>query len=199
MLTCQVDVFIHYKYHGVCSAYMGRHVMEAGRILIMASHNERCWQQLTIPVDMPCQYTQVWVWAFRLVMLWWVECKAFRTSEHKELGATIKEPYTSASPIQDKLWQTSQYGWISEGYFSLWGGKLADICGYRGVLSWRVGSERVASLTLSPIWWLWKGLCLPMNGWVWQQRHGLMPPGGRLNKKDGLTRYGNSHVKDKTS
>ena len=26
-----------------------------------------------------------------------------------------------------------------------------------------------------------------------------MHPGGRLNKKDGLTRYGNSHVKDKTS
>ena len=26
-----------------------------------------------------------------------------------------------------------------------------------------------------------------------------VPPGGRLNKKDGLTRYGNSHVKDKTS
>ena len=26
-----------------------------------------------------------------------------------------------------------------------------------------------------------------------------MLPGGRLNKKDGLTRYGNSHVKDKTS
>ena len=25
------------------------------------------------------------------------------------------------------------------------------------------------------------------------------PAGGRLNKKDGLTRYGNSHVKDKTS
>ena len=24
-------------------------------------------------------------------------------------------------------------------------------------------------------------------------------PGGCLNKKDGLTRYGNSHVKDKTS
>ena len=24
-------------------------------------------------------------------------------------------------------------------------------------------------------------------------------PGGRLDKKDGLTRYGNSHVKDKTS
>ena len=27
----------------------------------------------------------------------------------------------------------------------------------------------------------------------------LQDPGGRLNKKDGLTRYGNSHVKDKTS
>ena len=25
------------------------------------------------------------------------------------------------------------------------------------------------------------------------------PSGGRLNKKDGLTRYGDSHVKDKTS
>ena len=24
-------------------------------------------------------------------------------------------------------------------------------------------------------------------------------PGGRLNKKDGLTRYGDSHVTDKTS
>ena len=25
------------------------------------------------------------------------------------------------------------------------------------------------------------------------------PPGGHLNKKDGLTKYGDSHVKDKTS
>ena len=29
--------------------------------------------------------------------------------------------------------------------------------------------------------------------------HSLSSPGGRLNKKDGLTRYGDSHVKDKTS
>ena len=30
--------------------------------------------------------------------------------------------------------------------------------------------------------------------------HVIVPrPGGRLNKKDGLTRYGDSHVKDKTS
>ena len=27
----------------------------------------------------------------------------------------------------------------------------------------------------------------------------MQQPGGRLNKKDGLTRYGDSHVKDKTS
>ena len=29
--------------------------------------------------------------------------------------------------------------------------------------------------------------------------HHTLGSGGRLNKKDGLTRYGNSHVKDKTS
>ena len=27
----------------------------------------------------------------------------------------------------------------------------------------------------------------------------ITDPGGRLNKKDGLSRYGDSHVKDKTS
>ena len=31
--------------------------------------------------------------------------------------------------------------------------------------------------------------------WIMKSKH----PGGRLNKKDGLTRYGDSHVKDKTS
>ena len=29
--------------------------------------------------------------------------------------------------------------------------------------------------------------------------HMIWRSGGRLNKKDGLTRYGDSHVKDKTS
>ena len=37
------------------------------------------------------------------------------------------------------------------------------------------------------------GLPLWFRNQIWQA------PGGRLNKKDGLTRYGNSHVKDKTS
>ena len=32
-----------------------------------------------------------------------------------------------------------------------------------------------------------------------QEGHKCMEPVGRLNKKDGLTRYGDSHVKDKTS
>ena len=31
------------------------------------------------------------------------------------------------------------------------------------------------------------------------ERMTAITPGGRLNKKDGLTRYGDSHVKDKTS
>ena len=36
---------------------------------------------------------------------------------------------------------------------------------------------------------------------LFQQFLGMVSeaPGGRLNKKDGLTRYGDSHVKDKTS
>ena len=33
----------------------------------------------------------------------------------------------------------------------------------------------------------------------WEYIDEYQNTGGRLNKKDGLTRYGNSHVKDKTS
>ena len=39
-----------------------------------------------------------------------------------------------------------------------------------------------------------KGDELTSSGW-----YSTMESGGRLNKKDGLTRYGDSHVKDKTS
>ena len=42
----------------------------------------------------------------------------------------------------------------------------------------------------------WRPFCLGLN--VLIENH-CGDPGGRLNKKDGLTRYGNSHVKDKTS
>ena len=38
----------------------------------------------------------------------------------------------------------------------------------------------------------WREMCRPDVKGMWLS-------GGRLNKKDGLTRYGNSHVKDKTS
>ena len=34
--------------------------------------------------------------------------------------------------------------------------------------------------------------------WSRQTDEKRSKPGGRLNKKDGLTRYGDSHVKDKT-
>ena len=37
-------------------------------------------------------------------------------------------------------------------------------------------------------------MCRQCDGMILYKR-----PGGRLNKKDGLTRYGDSHVKDKTS
>ena len=33
----------------------------------------------------------------------------------------------------------------------------------------------------------------------WQHQSYVIGPGGRLNKKDSLTRYGDSHIKDKTS
>ena len=45
------------------------------------------------------------------------------------------------------------------------------------------------------IWW-------DISPFTYLLRKTVLPgsrPGGRLNKKDGLTRYGNSHVKDKTS
>ena len=45
--------------------------------------------------------------------------------------------------------------------------------------------------------------CNAENSTHWQiyylSRRIFYPPGGRLNEKDGLTRYGDSHVKDKTS
>ena len=37
------------------------------------------------------------------------------------------------------------------------------------------------------------------RGMFWLVTPNSPRPGGCLNKKDGLTRYGDSHVKDKTS
>ena len=42
-------------------------------------------------------------------------------------------------------------------------------------------------------------LFLFIPNWYVHQVPLYAPAGGRLNKKDGLTRYGDSHVKDKTS
>ena len=43
-----------------------------------------------------------------------------------------------------------------------------------------------------------KNLMLARDFWKIDEQTSSTPGGG-LNKKDGLTRYGNSHVKDKTS
>ena len=47
----------------------------------------------------------------------------------------------------------------------------------------------------------WSGLGQPENLPIWGLGSSATATasGGRLNKKDGLTRYGDSHVKDKTS
>ena len=54
----------------------------------------------------------------------------------------------------------------------------------------------------------WEPFCLgltvlmPQIPWKWDDSNPTnyhSSSGGRLNKKDGLTRYGDSHVKDKTS
>ena len=42
-------------------------------------------------------------------------------------------------------------------------------------------------------------LCIMIHPSLSEPNSATLGPGGRLNKKDGLTRYGDSHVKDKTS
>ena len=51
-----------------------------------------------------------------------------------------------------------------------------------------IWSNLIVSKTLSAVAWNRIGNA----SMIWE-------PGGRLNKKDGLTGYGDSHVKDKTS
>ena len=57
-------------------------------------------------------------------------------------------------------------------------------------------SEIIALYQHQGIMWNLHAAIMAWCGW-----HGetVKASGGRLNKKDGLTRYGNSHVKDKTS
>ena len=87
--------------------------------------------------------------------------------------------------------------------------------------SWPVNSNRATSHDFS--WWLsWLkklNCCCTIKASLFKSSDNKTPvddlylifkwvadtslygrmPGGRLNKKDGLTRYGDSHVKDKTS
>ena len=94
-----------------------------------------------------------------------------------------------------------QYGqwhqrWLSDGimliYFIHYGGKIFPI--YQ--IAWLHDTMILTYLCRNSItnsWWFFFKV-LTMN--LPYLNH---EPGGRLNKKDGLTRYGNSHVKDKTS
>ena len=70
--------------------------------------------------------------------------------------------------------------------------------------------NNMINVTNQPAHWLHDQWNTPLSeslqGWfdmqhVWMASYDVTvkQPGGRLNKKDGLTRYGNSHVKDKTS
>ena len=63
-----------------------------------------------------------------------------------------------------------------------------------------VTSYRPLSITVTSYWvqWFFKSPVSRLFTLV-HERSLKSPPGGCLNKKDGLTRYGNSHVKDKTS
>ena len=54
---------------------------------------------------------------------------------------------------------------------------------------------RKEELTLEGIRQFYVNVEREVRSWL----QNMMTSGGRLNKKDGLTRYGNSHVKDKTS
>ena len=58
------------------------------------------------------------------------------------------------------------------------------------IMAWRRPGDKTLSEPIMVR--LLTHLCITQPQWVNR-------PGGRLNKKDGLTRYGNSHVKDKTS
>ena len=53
--------------------------------------------------------------------------------------------------------------------------------------------------TLVPVMTWCRAACNEPITWPNVDQHHLRRTGGRLNKKDGLTRYGDSHVKDKTS
>ena len=64
----------------------------------------------------------------------------------------------------------------------------------RWVNTWSAVRLRdISSIILNDVIWSMKINKIVDNAWNYKG------PGGRLNKKDGLTRYGDSHVKDKTS
>ena len=62
-----------------------------------------------------------------------------------------------------------------------------------------VGENSISRHHCSDVTWLLKSLAIRLFVQRFVRANLKKTSGGRLNKKDGLTRYGNSHVKDKTS
>ena len=67
-----------------------------------------------------------------------------------------------------------------------------------GYITWIIYQPHLTLMMLmANCIWVRSWRCGCLANWFCHQL--IAKPGGRLNKKDGLTRYGNSHVKDKTS
>ena len=69
-----------------------------------------------------------------------------------------------------------------------WSGKYDLICHFKGLSHSKLFIEKPC-----------KCVKVKENDNERHMAYKYRPSGGRLNKKDGLTRYGDSHVKDKTS
>ena len=179
MLTCQVDLVIHYKYSDVCSGEACNGSWEddndsTTQWTLLAAVDDTCGHAMPIHTGLGVSFQTGDALVGRVRGIQDLRAQGVRGHD----PGTIHQCFTNTGQI---------VAHIPEGNYRLWGGKLADICGYREVLSWRVGigigwgggggggggggvcSEWVASLTLSLKMAL-KGFMSSMNEWVWHYR-----------------------------
>ena len=106
----------------------------------------------------------------------------------------------SSGPIFSEIWITMKI--VHSEIISIWGYRLQNGCHF---VQASPGSNNachamlafyVTEITIFLQQCKFNGTCC--RAWTIHITHRKHPE-GRLNKKDGLTRYGNSHVKDKTS
>ena len=119
-----------------------------------------------------------------------------------KMAAILQTTFWSAFPWISCLWFNLQYDSIGADNDFAPNWHQTIICSNDGMLFWRIyasmsrselmpGTKKTSKLRMSGSFlWVSTG-----DRWI----HLKKGPGGRLNKKDGLTRYGDSHVKDKTS